>query len=205
MEEWRDIVEYEGYYQVSNCGRVRRIKNSNPNNYKIISPCMQNAGYLVVNLCKNNNPKKKLVHRLVAMAFIGNPNNYEYVNHKDENKCNNHVNNLEWCTKSYNAKYYLNYDPTRKVEYAKRFKDSSGKSLSPMTKHIARKYTKLISQYSKDMIKIATFRDASEVREKLGFLTQHIIMACETKKKNGMPRVVYGYIWEYEKSALTEM
>ena len=97
MEYWKDIKGYEGLYQVSNLGRIRKEN-------KIISPWTQ-LGYKIVVLWKNKKCKKFRVHRLVAEAFILNPNNYTQVNHKDEDKSNNSVENLEWCTQKYNNSY----------------------------------------------------------------------------------------------------
>jgi len=99
MEEiWRPIKNFEGLYEVSNFGRVKRegrLKAQHKNN----------SGYFLVNLYKNNIQHTYLVHRLVAEAFIENPNNYQCVNHKDEDKENNNANNLEWCTRKYNINY----------------------------------------------------------------------------------------------------
>ena len=106
MEEWRYIKGYEGKYQISNYGRVKSLKNSKGNyREKIMNPNDDTHGYLKVNLSKNNKKKTYKIHRLVAIHFIDNPNNYECVNHKDENKQNNRVENLEWCTKKYNTNY----------------------------------------------------------------------------------------------------
>lgn len=91
-EIWRDIKDYEELYQISNLGNIRSKKNCL--NKK---PSITNVGYYVVGLYNGKN-KNYLVHRLVAQAFISNPNNYSDVNHKDGNKLNNNVNNLEWCS-----------------------------------------------------------------------------------------------------------
>lgn len=96
MEEWKDIAEYESYYQVSDIGRVKRKDTG-----KILKNNIRN-GYEYVTLCVNGQRKKFYVHRLVAIAFIPNPNLYEQVNHKDGNKSNNKVSNLEWCTQKEN-------------------------------------------------------------------------------------------------------
>jgi len=107
MEEiWKDIKGYEGYYQVSNLGRVKRLPRGKQWPYRqthnnIRKPKLCN-GYLVVNLSKDNKVKWIGVHRLVAMAFIPNPNNYPQINHIDECKTNNVVTNLSWCTQSQN-------------------------------------------------------------------------------------------------------
>ena len=105
MEIWKDIEGYEGLYQISNKGRVKSLGNNKNRKEKILSCKPNNKGYLRVNLYKNGKKKHFSVHRLVAIAFIPNPNNLLEVNHKDENKENNHVKNLEWCTSEYNNNY----------------------------------------------------------------------------------------------------
>ena len=102
MEEWRDIEGYEGLYQVSNEGRVRNI-SKNP--YKMMKPHYNQRGYCQVALSKNNKYIMAAIHRLVAKAFIPNPSNLPQVNHKDEKKDNNIVENLEWCDNKYNSRY----------------------------------------------------------------------------------------------------
>lgn len=109
MEEiWKPIKDYEGLYQVSNLGNVRslnrKIKNRNLKE-KIKKFDKTKFGYLRVELNNNGKKKKYLVHRLVAQTFLDNPNNYPCVNHKDENKNNNIVSNLEWCDYLYNNLY----------------------------------------------------------------------------------------------------
>lgn len=113
-EIWKDIEGYEGIYQVSNLGNVRvldRIVNSAiKNNDKVkrkgqILKQYNKRGYLQVTLTVSNKRKYFNVHRLVAQAFIPNPNNLPQVNHRDENPKNNCVNNLEWCSAKYNANY----------------------------------------------------------------------------------------------------
>lgn len=98
IEEFREVVGFEGLYEVSNYGRVRR-------NGRILKPWKNRKGYLHVDLSKNGIRRKALIHRLVAQSFIPNPNNYPEINHKDENKTNNAVDNLEWCTREYNNNY----------------------------------------------------------------------------------------------------
>ena len=98
QEKWKEIKDYDGEYYVSNFGRVR-------NKTRLLNPYKTQKGYRGVRLTKNNVVKNYLVHRLVAMAFIDNPNNYPTINHKDENKENNRIDNLEWCSYSYNNNY----------------------------------------------------------------------------------------------------
>jgi hypothetical protein len=95
IEKWKDIVGYENKYQVSNFGRLRNANG-------IMKPMTATNGYLVACLWKNNKQKKFVLHKLVAQAFLENPNNYKEVNHIDGNKNNNRVENLEWCDRSIN-------------------------------------------------------------------------------------------------------
>lgn len=111
-EIWKDIKGFEGFYMVSNTGRVKSLSRiSNNSRYiseeKILSPrvCGTQREYLSVSLHANGKTKQMKIHRLVAEAFVPNPNAYREINHKDENKGNNHVDNLEWCTRSYNVNY----------------------------------------------------------------------------------------------------
>lgn len=104
-EVWKDIRGYEGLYQVSNLGRVKSLsKNVKGRNYKEIikAPSYGGKGYYRLSLCKNGKNKYFYIHRLVAQAFISNPNNYPCVNHIDCNIYNNNFDNLEWCTYKYN-------------------------------------------------------------------------------------------------------
>lgn len=107
-EVWKDITHYEGLYQISNLGRVKSFRKStkfgSPSEY-ILNPTTKENGYCNVTLYGDYGRHKYLVHRLVAEAFIPNPNNYPQINHKDENRLNNEVSNLEWCTAEYNNAY----------------------------------------------------------------------------------------------------
>ena len=98
-EEWRDVVGYEGLYQVSNLGRVKSFKKDKA---KILKSNPGIGGYLRVVLCKDFKNKNRFVHVLVAKAFIPNPDNKPQVNHIDGDKTNNRVENLEWMTCSEN-------------------------------------------------------------------------------------------------------
>ena len=101
QEVWKPVKDYEGLYEVSNLGRVRDtekylIRNGSPS---------IDMGYILVGLVKDDKTKVKRMHRLVAEAFIPNPEALPFVNHKDQNPSNNRVDNLEWCTSTYNANY----------------------------------------------------------------------------------------------------
>lgn len=111
-EIWRPVKSFEGFYMVSNMGRVKSLpRMSNNSRYiteeKILSPrvCGSQREYLSVALHANGVKKQMKIHRLVAEAFIPNPLGYDEINHKDENKGNNCVDNLEWCSRSYNVNY----------------------------------------------------------------------------------------------------
>ena len=99
METWKDIDGYFGKYQVSDIGRVKNSEGL------VMKQQITKDGYLSVALSVNGKQKRYQVHRLVAMAFLNNANKYPEVNHKDENKTNNNVNNLEWCSQEYNFYY----------------------------------------------------------------------------------------------------
>jgi len=110
VEIWKDIPEYIVKYQVSNFGRVKSLQRWSGTKYYNREYILNNYvnkknGYVYVYLTKNNKSKNIRLHRLVAQAFIPNPNNYLYINHKDCDRTNNNVENLEWCTASYNVKY----------------------------------------------------------------------------------------------------
>ena len=108
MEEiWKDIEGYEGKYRVSNLGNVLSLNYKNHGYPKQLTPKCNNRGRLHVELILNKKRKSMLIHRLVAMAFIPNPEKLPQINHKDENPKNNNVENLEWCTGEYNIQYSL--------------------------------------------------------------------------------------------------
>ena len=104
-EEWRPIQGYVGLYEVSNIGNVRSLCAGRWHTTMMRKPVPDKNGYLTVNIKKNGKYKCAKIHRLVAEAFLDNPENHPQINHKDENKANNCVDNLEWCTSKYNNNY----------------------------------------------------------------------------------------------------
>ena len=211
MEVWKDIEGYEGKYQVSNEGRVRSLYDRGVKREKILSLLNHNCGYLVITLSLNGVHKRYLVHRLVAMAFIDNPNGYEFVNHKDENKKNNNVENLEWCTKSYNAIYYLNKDPKRKIEYANRFRDkTTNKPISPyVKKNVVHTNTRKVVQISLSGEVINTFENSVDASQKTGINYSLITRACRLNESGRIKQhkrvsdqhVSKGFVWKYASNA----
>lgn len=128
IEEWRDIVGYEGLYQVSNLGNVKsldretkgRIKGfKNKLKGKYLKPDLMRSGHLRVTLYKNGTNKHLQVHRLVALSFIENNDNKEFVNHLDENPSNNNVDNLEWATAQENTNWGTGIERRAKNQYKK--------------------------------------------------------------------------------------
>ena len=163
-EIWKDIEGYEGDYMVSSYGRVKSlIKN------KILKPNKIKRGYLQVTFYDR---KGYLVHRLVAMAFLDNPNKYPQINHKDENKENNCVLNLEWCTPNYNN------------HYGSRIK----KQIEAQTN--GKKSIK-VNQYSLDGKLINKWESMGECTRN-GFLASKVCLCCKGKKPQ-----YKGYIWKY--------
>ena len=162
MEEiWKDVVGYEGLYQVSNLGNVK-------NNKKIKKTYKRKDGYLNVQLSKNKKIKTFLVHQLVAKMFLKNENKYKEINHKNEIKDDNRVDNLEWCDRSYNINY-----GTAKFRGA--------------TKHF-----KKVNQYSLQGNLIKTWDSISEASNVLKIKLPHIVRVCRGGRKT-----TGGYIWRY--------
>lgn len=162
-ETWKMIPGYEGLYMVSNKGRVKNFRTG-----RILRQHKTNCGYFGVTLSKNGKVKLFSVHRLVAMAFIPNPYNLPEVNHINEDKTDNRVENLEWCTPEYNR------------NYGTRLKRVSGKLSKP------------IEQWSLDGKLIKVWPSAAEVRRQLGFDSSTITKCCRLKQKTA-----YGFIWRY--------
>ena len=104
-EIWKYIDGYEGLYKVSNLGRVKSLNYRRSGKERMLKPGNTGDGYLFVILYKNGKIKYFTIHRLVANAFLENPDHKSDVNHKDENKTNNRVDNLEWVTRKENINY----------------------------------------------------------------------------------------------------
>lgn len=183
FEEWKDVVGYEGYYQVSNYGRVKSIQRSVwngkgyfINNGKILKQAKNKKGYPIVYLSKNAKQKTITVHRLVALAFIPNSFKKPQVNHIDGNKENNYVENLEWCTNQENQEHAVKHGLNDHSLY------QSGKKPKPVYQ-IDIKTNEVIAMY--DSIAKAT--------ESIGFKSKSNIGAC----CRGLKKSVGGYKWMY--------
>lgn len=154
-----------GLYEVSNYGNVRSLKW---NKARILRKGIQTSGYAYVCLCKNRQIKLMTIHKLVATTFLENPNNYAEINHKDENKLNNNVNNLEWCSHFYNMNYGNNVQ--------KRSKSNK----------------KPIKQFDKLSNFIKEWDSAIDVQSKTGINQASIIKCCKNKLKTAG-----GFVWRY--------
>lgn len=191
MEEiWKDVVGYEGYYQVSNLGRVRsldrivRHKNGIITKYKskIISQAKNRYGYIMVRLSKNCITTSFSVHRLVAIAFIDYDENRPEVNHIDGNKENNCVDNLEWCTRSQNIIHACK----------KGLRDTCKKSSIKNFKIASEKNKRKVNQYDLNDKFIKQWEYISDVAKKMKYDSSSISKCCRGKAKTA-----YGYKWEY--------
>lgn len=184
MEEvWKDIEGYEGLYQVSNMGRVRSLDREVKHIYgkqlkkgKILVLCNNRKGYKHVNLCKCGKINTHEVHRLVAKAFIPNPEKLRCINHRDENPENNRVDNLEWCTNKYNSNY-----GTIKNRLSE--KHTNGKNSKP------------VLQYTLDYEFVREWPSTKEVQRELGFDSSSIARCC---RKARYYNTAYGSIWMYK-------
>ena len=179
-EIWKDASGYEGLYQVSNRGRVRSIERRSFIGRKcggrMMKPGYNSRGYLVVSLHKNGKKKTKSVHRIVAETFLPNPNGLPQVNHRDEIKGNNNVENLEWC----DAKYNINYG--MRIE----------------------KLSKKVRAVNVETAEVITFNSTREAGRK-GYRSSNVSMACKGAFKTkagtligGDGRTYKGYRWSYD-------
>ena len=183
MEEWKDIPGFNGKYQASNLGRIRSTRFYGNPRIKILKPQYNKGGYQKVMLVDDNSKHcQMLIHRLVAMTFIPNPYGLPCINHKDEVRDNNIVDNLEWCDKSYNQLYSIALHPERKQLFGDNFKNKkTGESTSPFTKKgVPHSRFEKIAQKTKDGSKIiAIYNNASEASVATGVLPGNIISACK--------------------------
>ena len=201
-EIWKDIKGYEGIYQVSSEGRVRSLDRVDNNNHPlkgvILKPYISNSGYLLVGLYKQQKRDRKLLHRLVAEAFLPNPDNKPEIDHINTIKTDNTVwlnedgsvnydkTNLRWATRKEN----INNPLTKTKMQINARKPSKGKYGK---KHHR---SKPIIQYDKDGNFIREWECANDVERVLGISNKHIGSVCLGKRKS-----CGGYIWKYKNAA----
>lgn len=180
-EIWRPIKGYEGLYEVSNLGRVKSLKRivKKWDGYRTIPERILNTikkgknGYLYVNLSKEGKHKTFIVHRLVAEAFISNSDNLPQVNHINEVKTDNRVENLEWCDRKYNC------------NYGKRNKIISEKNTNG-------KCSKIVLQYTLDGEFVKEWQSTKECKRN-GFNYGAVAACCRGERKTHK-----GFIWKYK-------
>ena len=171
-EEWRDVVGYEGRYQVSSMGRVKSLERKDrlgrTVKERILKPGMDRGGYLLVVLCAGGKPKTLNVHRLVCEAFHENPENKPCVNHIDENKTNNAASNLEWSTYEENNNHGTHNE------------------------RVAKARSKPVGQYTRygDLVKV--WPSTQEAERQAGFNHGNI-----SEVANGNRKTAHGFIWRY--------
>jgi hypothetical protein len=191
IEEWRDVVGYEGLYQVSNLGNVKSLKRVVKHssgcpkiiNEKFLKPSSAKYGHKNVVLSLNGIKKHQLVHRLVAKAFIENPNNYPCVNHKDENAKNNCIDNLEWCTVQYNNTYGTFVQ--RRIQNT----DFSKRSLT------AKKYILSVAQMDLSGKVLKVWDSLTDAAMNTGTQISKICSCCKGQRKTSN-----GYMWKYKEA-----
>ncbi len=198
-EIWQNIKGYEGLYQVSNMGRIKRLpKTEYVYNYlsntkvkrvkkeKILAYKRNSNNYIIVTLSNNGVSKAYTIHRLVAQTFIPNPNNYPQINHINGKKYDNRVENLEWCTASENIKHASRVG-LRKT--TKKQKTQAKRNLKKANEAKKRK----IYQLTKDNKIIKVWDSMSDIFRELHFYWGNIGSVCRKEKE-----LAYGYKWEYK-------
>ena len=212
----KPVLGYEGYYEVDQFGRVFSVcrtvhVNDNGRIYdkpirgKILKQTNHSEGYKTVALTKNGETKQEYVHRIVAAAFIPNPDNLPAVNHKDEDKTNNFVDNLEWCTTSYNNTYGTKTKrQAEKVKGKPHSEEHKGKISSSLIKyyetHISAckgmksPHRKPVAQLDKAGNEIKHYSSITEATNGDISRVRNITAVC-----NGKRKTAYGFVWKWDK------
>ena len=172
-EVWKDVVGYEGLYQVSNKGNVysveRKDSRGNKCGGRVLRPSYDKDGYLQVQLYKNGKVKGKYIHRLVAEAFIPNPKSFLEINHLDEVKDNNELSNLEWCTREHNNNY--------------------GKRTEKVSKKV-----KAVNIKTGEVLTFNSIREAG----RKGYTRKYVSSACKGVYNTGGGNLYRGLKWSFE-------
>ena len=185
MEEvWKPVDGYEELYEVSNLGRIRRLKFVNmygsQDKIIILKPQKRKNGYIQIIFRDKERSSERLLHRVVAMAFLPKVDGKEFINHKDGNKANNRVDNLEWCTRSENMKHAYRSGlavPSSKGKFGENSNSAKAVEMLDLNGNVLKKFGSLIDA--------AKFVGVSR--------SSNICMCC----KNGKRKTAYGYMWRY--------
>lgn len=195
VQIWKSL-DFMGYpdYQVSTLGNVKSMNYLHTRKERILKPSKY-KGYLYVCLSKDNKHKTFLLHRIVALAFIPQPNDKcNEINHLDENKENNHVSNLCWCTRKENINYGTRNERASKTRKGKHHTKETRKKMCEQRKGKPKyKHRKPILQYTLDDVFVKEFDSAKSASEELNIYPTSITACCKGKLKSA-----YGYIWKYK-------
>ena len=191
MEEvWKDVEGFEGLYQVSNLGRLKSYKKDGSGHiYKLTN---KNGDYFRVVLYGTDGKRKSYgLHRLIAGAFIENPFGYKEINHIDSNKQNNRIENLEWCSREYNAEHARKHNPNM---------------LDGMIWHNKHVRAKPVYQFTKKMEFVRQYPSAAEASRETGVCSRNILqVASHACFKVGHERkTAGGYIWRFEEEVMLD-
>lgn len=204
IEIWKSL-EFLGYpnYQVSNFGRVKSLKRGKE---KILKTYKDKYGYLILHLYNNSKVKTYFVHRLVALSFIPNPEKLPMINHKDESRDNNCVENLEWCDCKYNLNYGLRNIRLRKKLKGRHLSEEHKQKLrkphkqklrKPLTEEHKQNMSKAISkpilQFTLEGVFIREWQSATSASKELKINRGNITQCCKEKLKT-----CGGFIWRYK-------
>jgi hypothetical protein len=208
-EIWKPVFGYENIYEVSNLGNVRTIEHYTKHGrskMKVLGKllkkqCDKQNRYLYVSLCKNGKRQKCSVHRLVAQAFIPNPENKRCVDHIDGSRDNNCEYNLRWCSHKENMNFPIAKErlsishkgiiPTEETK-RKRYQ-TWVKNGKPLHRPLNNKKSKAVEQVDMEGSVVSVFPSMKEVERKLGYSASRICDCCKGKQKTS-----YGYRWRYK-------
>lgn len=207
MEEiWKDVVGFEGEYLVSSMGNIRSFKKYGKNG-GLITPQIDKFGYPVAKLWRNGKPVFKKVHRIVAMAFIPNPENKPVIDHINTIRTDNRVENLRWCTVEENVNNPISKMKLSKTMTGRKASEETRRKLSLIrrgegnsmygknhTEETKMKMSVPIVQYTKDGEFVAEYYGAKDASVKTGIHRQNIADALKGRRK-----CAGGFIWKYKK------